>query len=106
MRKQKRGETASRPKRQFPNPSPATPLPEPAAAPTAPVKLLTAKEVMAKCGVKSWVTIWSWIKQGHFPPGRVIGSGNGRRSTLRWIESEVDLALVNMPRRFPKGRKA
>jgi predicted DNA-binding transcriptional regulator AlpA len=68
-----------------------------------PVRLLTKAEVMAKCNIKSWVTIWSWIKAGIFPAGRIIGPAAGRRSTLRWIEAEVDLALVNMPRRLPKG---
>jgi predicted DNA-binding transcriptional regulator AlpA len=85
------------PKKPFPKLPKAVPLAEPAAAPTTPVRLIDKQEVMAKCGVKSWVTIWSWIKAGIFPAGRVIGG------TLRWIEAEVDLALVNMPRRFPKG---
>jgi predicted DNA-binding transcriptional regulator AlpA len=62
--------------------------------------MLTKQDVLDLVGVSA-VTLWSWIRQGIFPPAVVIGPEGGHRSTQRWIDYEVQNFLVNAPRRLP-----
>jgi predicted DNA-binding transcriptional regulator AlpA len=94
-----------RQKKPFPAIPKAVPVAE-LAAPTGPVKLLSKKEVRAICGNISEVTLWDWIRKGHFPPAIVIGPDGGGRSKIGWIDSEVYAAIANAPRRLPKGATA
>lgn len=64
------------------------------------IKLLTKGEVLELIGV-SYPALWTWIRDGKFPPGRSIGTGtNGR---IAWVEDEVFDWIESRPRRFPKG---
>jgi predicted DNA-binding transcriptional regulator AlpA len=100
MRKSKRGHSDSA-RRPFPKP-PRAVRPSAPVNVTGPITLLTKNAVLDILGV-SHVTLWDWIRKGHFPPARVIGPDCGQRSKLVWIESEVRSAIANAPRRMPKG---
>jgi predicted DNA-binding transcriptional regulator AlpA len=100
MRKTKRGEIPSRP---FPKHIQAVPNSAPAEV-SGPIKLLSKKEVLALLGVSN-VTLWDWIRKGHFPASVVIGPDGGHRSKQGWIDTEVYKAIANAPRRMPKGTK-
>jgi predicted DNA-binding transcriptional regulator AlpA len=89
------------PSRKFPEAQPPVPV-EPV-EPTGPIRLLSKKEVLAIVGV-SGVTLWSWTKAGTFPAPRVIGPGTGH-SRMGWLSTEVEAALLNAPRRYPKGAR-
>jgi predicted DNA-binding transcriptional regulator AlpA len=80
-------------------PPASVPLPQ-RVIPTGPIRMMTKVEVMKAANVKSYTTIWTWIREGIFPPPRQFSG------TIRWIESEVYEALANGPQRFPKGSKA
>jgi predicted DNA-binding transcriptional regulator AlpA len=101
MRKGKRGGTT--PPGQFPEPQKAVPLPEPVEA-TGPIGVLTKEEVCRLLRVSD-VTLWTWIRDRHFPPSRVFGPDRGRRSIIGWLDTEVYTWIANRPRRLPKGSK-
>ncbi len=67
--------------------------------------MLSKKEVMKIAGIGSYVTLWSMIRRGDFPPARQLGPDGGSHSKIGWIDVEVYEALANRPRRFPKGSK-
>jgi predicted DNA-binding transcriptional regulator AlpA len=102
MRRAKRGGTIPS-GQQFPEPQKPVPLSAPAEV-TGPVKILTKQEVLDLLHVSD-VTLWTWIRDGNFPPSRVFGPGQGRRSTVGWIATEVYAWIANAPRRIPKGSK-
>jgi predicted DNA-binding transcriptional regulator AlpA len=64
-----------------------------------PIKLISKKEVLAKLDGISNSTLWDYIRQGRIPPAVQIGPEGGNRSKIAWIESEVDEAIVKLPRR-------
>jgi predicted DNA-binding transcriptional regulator AlpA len=102
MRKKSVRTNPSRP--PFPKAAPPVPPAVPVEV-SGPLKLLSKAEVLAILGV-STVTLWDWVRKGHFPPGRVLGTGGGHRSRLVWVKTEVEAAVLNSPRRLPKGSKA
>jgi predicted DNA-binding transcriptional regulator AlpA len=63
------------------------------------VRLLSKQEVLDLLPVKSQVSLWSWIRDGKFPPSREIGGSVG------WIDAEVYAFLANLPQRLPKGSR-
>jgi predicted DNA-binding transcriptional regulator AlpA len=69
------------------------------------VRLLSLEEVMKATNVKSHVTLWTWIKEGHFPASRVIGKDGGHRSKRGWIDTEVYAHIANSPKRLPRGQQ-
>lgn len=89
-------------KKSFPKPPKSVPLPE-RVTPTGPIQMLSKAEVMKAAGVKSYTTLWGWIRAGIFPPPRQLGPEGGRHSAIAWIDREVYTALANKPRRFPNG---
>jgi predicted DNA-binding transcriptional regulator AlpA len=88
----------------FPKPQPPVPVASPVEV-SGPVRVLSKKEVLERLGGISHVTLWSWIKAGAFPPARVLGPGQGHRSRMGWLSTEVEQWLLNAPRRIPKGTK-
>jgi predicted DNA-binding transcriptional regulator AlpA len=60
--------------------------------------MLSKQQVLDRLPVKSHVSLWSWVKDGKFPPPHEIGGG-----ALGWIEEQVDNHLVGTPVRLPKG---
>ena len=96
---------SARPKKApFPKPQKAVPLPAPVEVTDPIKKMFTKKELLALLGV-SHVTLWNWIRKGHFPEAVVLGPEGGHRSTQKWIDTEVYKAIANAPRRRPKGSK-
>src|SRR5262245_16927940 len=93
----------SHPKKPFPKPPKAVPVAQPATL-TGPVKWLSKKQVLEILGV-SHVTLREYIRQGKFPPPRIIGKDGGGRSKIGWVDAEVYAAINNAPRRLPKGAK-
>lgn len=71
-------------------------------APASDIRLLTKGEVLELIGV-TYPALWSWIRDGKFPPGRSIGFG--KRGHVAWIEQEVFDWIASRPPRFPKGSK-
>jgi predicted DNA-binding transcriptional regulator AlpA len=71
--------------------------------PTGPIKLLLKKEVLKKLRISN-STLWDYIRQGLIPPAVQIGPEGGNRSKIAWIESEIDEAIVKLPRRA-QGRQ-
>jgi len=47
-------------------------------------KYLRYKHLEEKGIVNNWTTLQRWIRDGHFPPGRMIGP-----NSRAWTESEV-----------------
>jgi predicted DNA-binding transcriptional regulator AlpA len=84
-------------KSSFPKPQRAIPPSAPVEA-TGPMRLLSKKQVLDLLGV-THVTLWDWVRKGHFPAGVVLGPEGGHRTTMRWIDTEVYHAIANMPRR-------
>jgi predicted DNA-binding transcriptional regulator AlpA len=79
-------------------------LPKKATPATAtPIKFLTREEVLALIGV-SYVTLWTWIRDGKFPPAREL-VGDAKRNRIVWIESEVQAWMASRPKRLPVGYK-
>jgi predicted DNA-binding transcriptional regulator AlpA len=68
------------------------------------VELMTKEEVLARLRCNH-VTLWAWVKQGHFPAPIVPGPDGGSRTRLYWIKSEIDNHLANSPRRLPRGSR-
>jgi predicted DNA-binding transcriptional regulator AlpA len=65
---------------------------------TEPVRMMAKEEVLALLPRgKSYVTLWTLIRKGLFPPARVIGGSIG------WLSDEVYNAIRNLPRRIPRG---
>jgi predicted DNA-binding transcriptional regulator AlpA len=101
----------TRPTRRRPSARRPFPRPPRAVPPSAPVevddsyRLYTKQQVLAIVGV-SYVTLWGWIKTGHFPASIVVGPEGGHRSTRRWIAKEVHAWIANRPRRLPRGSTA
>jgi predicted DNA-binding transcriptional regulator AlpA len=99
--KKPRKAKAEREKKPFPKPQPPVRSSAPF-APTKPVVMLSKKQVCAKLGNISEVTLWDRIRTGQFPMGSPMGNPNGK---LWWIEEEVDNSVtetVNACRR-PSG---
>lgn len=48
------------------------------------IRYIRQPEVLARVGV-SWITIYRWEKQDHFPKRRRLG-----RHTVAWVEAEID----------------
>jgi prophage regulatory protein len=63
-----------------------------------PPKLIPVKEVCRRIGV-SRVTIWKWVHEGKFPPGRRLG----RR--IFWLESDIDDWIAKLPTQEVKGKR-
>jgi predicted DNA-binding transcriptional regulator AlpA len=57
-------------------------------------KIYTISDVRSILGI-SRTTLWSWLRQGHLPPPRLIGPGpNARRG---WPSPEFDRWLMSRP---------
>jgi predicted DNA-binding transcriptional regulator AlpA len=67
------------------------------------IKLLSGAEVLDIVGV-SYASLWGWIKEGTFPPGRALSPGT-KKGRICWIESEVQTWMLSLPVRLPKGSK-
>jgi predicted DNA-binding transcriptional regulator AlpA len=89
------------PSRKFPKTRPPVPV-EPVTVATGPVRVLSKTDVMEKLGIRSYLTLRSWVINNGFPAPRELGPGNGR-SLVGWLSSEVDAWLANRPLRLPKG---
>jgi predicted DNA-binding transcriptional regulator AlpA len=59
-------------------------------------RLLSKADVITITG-KSFVTLWTWMREGKFPRARVVG---GRPA---WLASEVNAWLKELPVRRFKG---
>ena len=64
-----------------------------------PERLLSKVDVLAVTGV-TFPTIWAWMRAGTFPRGRIVGGKS------KWLSSEVDAWLANLPLRPLKGDPA
>jgi len=73
------------------------------ASSTTPIKFLSREEVLALIGV-SYVTLWTWIRDGKFPPAREL-VGDAKRNKIVWVESEVHDWMTSRPKRLPVGYK-
>lgn len=81
----------------------ANPSPQPSAAPTSVPpfvgegeRLLTKPEVCEKVGA-SFVSIWTWMRQGRFPRSR------DRLGRPVWLASEIDAWIASLPVKPLKG---
>jgi predicted DNA-binding transcriptional regulator AlpA len=63
----------------------------------AETRLLSKPEVLDRVGV-TYPTIWAWMRDGKFPPGRELG---GRTC---WKESEVNAWMEARPTRVYGAR--
>jgi prophage regulatory protein len=66
-------------------------------------RYLSKQEVLAVVGV-SYPSLWSWMRDGHFPQARVLGTGAGLRTKIGWLKSEVDAWVASRPARISKSR--
>ena len=65
-------------------------------------KFLSRKQVCTIVGV-TYPSLWTWVRAGHFPPGRKLGIGEGNRNKIVWVESEVIHWMETRPVQLPKG---
>ena len=72
-----------------------------AAKPTPALRLLDKHEVLAITGT-SYVTLWTWMTADppKFPRSRIVGGKS------KWLSTEVEAWLSNLPVRPLKGDKA
>jgi|HubBroStandDraft_3_1064219.scaffolds.fasta_scaffold259528_1 predicted DNA-binding transcriptional regulator AlpA len=63
------------------------------------VQLLDKHEVLAIAGT-SYVTLWSWMRAGKFPRGRIVGG------KTKWRSDEIQCWLDDLPVRKLKGDPA
>ncbi len=62
------------------------------------LRLIFKPEVLHRVGL-SFPTIWKMMRQGRFPPARIIGDKSA------WIESEINDFLAGLPlRRYKSAR--
>src|SRR5262249_41502705 len=103
--KPKRGTTPSRrrKKKQFPKAEPPTRVGPIQVTVNGPITIVGQDEVMQRIGV-NYGALRSYIQRGIIPAPRVFGAG--LRSRKGWLSNELDQALLNLPKRFPKGSKA
>jgi predicted DNA-binding transcriptional regulator AlpA len=66
------------------------------APPAVPVRLLGKREICAIAGV-TYQVVWKWMRAGSFPRSRVVGGKS------KWLSSEIDQWLANLPVRQLKG---
>jgi predicted DNA-binding transcriptional regulator AlpA len=59
-------------------------------------RFLSKREVLDRVGV-SYVTLWSWIRAGDFPHGRIVGQ------KTKWLAAEVTDWISSRPIRRVKG---
>jgi predicted DNA-binding transcriptional regulator AlpA len=52
----------------------------------------------------SYVTLWTWCRDGKFPLAREL-AGDAKRNNIVWIESEVHAWMANRRQRVPRGYK-
>jgi predicted DNA-binding transcriptional regulator AlpA len=60
------------------------------------VRLLDKAEICAITNV-SFPTIWSWMRAGKFPRGKIVGGKS------MWLSNEIDAWLADLPTRPLKG---
>jgi predicted DNA-binding transcriptional regulator AlpA len=73
--------------------------------PSVPLdRFLSRGQVLDLIGVK-YPTLWLWIRDGKFPPARVLGPDNSDRARIGWLESEVVGWMTARPVRRPKGSR-
>lgn len=63
---------------------------------TPGVRLLTKREVLVITSV-SYVSLWTWMREGKFPRARTVG---GRSM---WVSTEIEAWLNELPVRKLKG---
>ena len=69
-----------------------------------PSRMLSREEVLMIVGVSS-PTIWTWVRDRHFPPPRRLGTTSGTRGRIAWLENEVQAWILSLPKKYPKGTK-
>jgi len=67
-------------------------------------RYLSKQEVLAVVGV-SYPALWSWMRDGHFPQARVLGTGEGLRTKIGWLKSEIDDWIASRPQRVSRCAK-
>jgi prophage regulatory protein len=67
------------------------PHPKPEVETTAPLDRLLTKREVCRVAHTSFPTLWQWMRQGKFPPPKVVG---GRSM---WRASSVESWLNNLP---------
>ena len=60
-------------------------------------QLVHRAELLAVLGV-SYVTLWTWVRQGKFPAPIETGDSH-QRARLAWYRDEVETWLAERPRR-------
>ena len=65
-------------------------------APRGPLRLLSKREVLDITGV-SYVSLWTWMREGRFPRARTVV---GRSM---WVSTEIESWLNALPVRKLKG---
>lgn len=62
-----------------------------------PDRLLKTNEVASWLGI-SPSTLYAWVRDGRFPAPVVLGDPEDKRSTTRFIKSEIEQWLFSRPR--------
>ena len=62
-------------------------------------RLIFKKQVLELLGLRSYSTLWSWMKQGTFPLPLELGPPNVRSSAIAWDAHEVFAWIATRPRR-------
>lgn len=65
-------------------------------------RLLTSEEVMERVALKSYATLWTWVKEGKFPQP-IAPQGNTFRSKVRWREADIVSWIETRPERSVSG---
>ena len=48
-------------------------------------------------------TVYRWVEEGHFPKPVVLGTETEKKSTMRWLRTEVEQWLESRPREKTDG---
>jgi predicted DNA-binding transcriptional regulator AlpA len=80
-------------------------IPKFADLPPGSDRFLSKDEVMAMLGI-SYPTLWDWCHKNHFVKARVLGMGDGFKTKIGWLQSEVEAWMKSRPQRMGKGRKS
>jgi predicted DNA-binding transcriptional regulator AlpA len=62
-------------------------------------RLMFKSQVLTMLGLRSYATLWAWMRDGMFPLPLELGPAGGRSSTIAWDAKEVLQWLDNRPRR-------
>ena len=62
-------------------------------------RLLFKPQVLQLLGLRSYSTLWQWMRDGAFPLPLELGPRHGRSSAIAWDANEVLGWIANRPRR-------